>query len=65
MKVKKSNLEKRNFVPKAMCFLQKENGDIILDGDTIIKEGKHFYGNLYPSQENGIVKIDVGNLINM
>ena len=60
----KSNLEKRNFVPKAMCFIQKENGDIVLDGDVITKAGKHLYENVYASRENEVVKLDVGNLIN-
>ena len=47
-----------------MCFIQKENGDIVLDGDVITKAGKHLYENVYASRENEVVKLDVGNLIN-
>ena len=36
------NLEKRNFVQKAMCFLEKENGKVIHDSDAIINEARHF-----------------------
>ena len=43
------NLEKRNFVQKAMCFIRKDNGDIIHDSNAITKEAKLFYENLYAS----------------
>ena len=43
------NFEKRNFVQKAMCFIQKDNGDIIHDSNAITKEAKLFYENLYAS----------------
>ena len=35
------NLEKRNFVQKAMCFIQKQNGEVIHDSDAIINEARH------------------------
>ena len=66
MKMKKKkifcNLEKRNFVQKAMCFVRKDNGDIIHDSSAITKEAKLFYENLYASWEDEIVKLDIRNL---
>ena len=71
MKVKKKKknnnkyfrkLEKRNFVQKAMCFIQKENGEIIHDSSSITQEAKRFYEKLYASHENDIVNIDIGNI---
>ena len=49
MKVKKKkkkyfcNLEKRNFVQKAMCFIQKDGGEIIRGGSSVNKEANMFY----------------------
>ena len=37
------NLEKRNFIQKAMCFIRKDNGDIIHDSYAITKEAKLFF----------------------
>ena len=34
------NLEKRHFVQKAMCFIQKDDGDIIHDSNLITQEVK-------------------------
>ena len=34
------NFEKRNFVQKAMCFIRKDNGDIIHDSNAITKDAK-------------------------
>ena len=36
------NLEKRHFVQKAMCFIQKENGDIIHDSNSITRKFRLF-----------------------
>ena len=44
------NLEKINFVQKAMCFIEKENGEVIHDSDTIIKETRRFM-RIYMLQE--------------
>ena len=50
------NLEKKNFVQKAMCFIRKDNGDIIHDSNAITKKAKFYYENVYASRENEIVK---------
>ena len=57
MKVKKihffpCNLGKRNFVQKVMCFIRKDNGDIVHDSNAITKEAKLLYENLYASRED-------------
>ena len=57
------NLEKRNFVQKAMYFIWKDNGYIIHDSNAITKEAKLFYENLYASREDEIVKLDIRNHI--
>ena len=59
------NLEKRNFVQKAMCFIGKGNGDIIHDSNAITKEAKLFCEHLYASLEDEIVKLDIRNNINI
>ena len=60
------NLEKSNFVQKAMCFIRKDNGDIIHDSYAITKEAKlFFYENVYASREDEIVKLDIRNLMNI
>ena len=41
------NLEKRNYVQKSMSFIQKDDGNIIHDSDSVTKEAKHFYDNEY------------------
>ena len=42
-----------------MCFIQKENGEIIHDSSSITQEAKRFYEKLYASHENDIVNIDI------
>ena len=49
-------------VQKAVCFIQKENGEIIHDSSSITQEAKRFYEKLYASHENDIVNIDIGNI---
>ena len=49
------NLEKRSFVQKSMCFIQKENGEIIHDSKSVISEAKSFYEQLYASKEADII----------
>jgi hypothetical protein len=49
------NLEKRNFVQKAMCFIQKDNGETIHDSKSITSEAKSFYETLYASKETDIL----------
>ena len=45
------NLENRNYTSKSMCFIQRNNGDVVLDQEEIIEETKNFYVNLYSQQE--------------
>ena len=49
------NLEKINFVPRSMCFIQKENGEIIQDSKSITSESKSFHEKLYASKEADIL----------
>ena len=46
------NLEKKKYVLKAVCFIHKDNGDIIHDSNAITKEAKLLYENLYASRED-------------
>ena len=66
MKVKKTqnifiSLRKET-VQKTMCFIQKENAEIIHDNSSVTQEAKKFYEKLYASHENDIVNIDIGNI---
>ena len=54
--------KKRHFVQKAMCFIQKDDGDIIHDNNLITQEVKTFYENLYASRENNIVHCNIDNI---
>jgi hypothetical protein len=45
------SLEKRNFVQKAMHFLETEDGSILHDQDAITKEVKTFYEQLYSEKQ--------------
>ena len=56
------NLEKRHFVQKAMCFIQKDDGDIIHDSNLITQEVKTFYENSYASRENNIIHCNIDNI---
>ena len=56
------NLEKRPSVQKAMCFIQKDDGDIIHDSNLITQEVKTFYENVYASRENNIVHCNIDNI---
>ena len=56
------NLEKRHFVQKAMCFIQKDDGNIIHDSNLITQEVKAFYENLYASRENNIIHCTIDNV---
>ena len=47
-------------VQKAVCFIQKENGEIIHDSSSITHEAKRFYEKLYASHYD-IVNTDIGN----
>ena len=49
------NLEKIYFIQKTMCFIQKDDGNIIHDSNLITHEVKTFYENLYASRENNII----------
>ena len=54
--------KKRHFVQKAMCFIQKDDGDIIHDSNLITHEVKTFYENLYASHENNIIHRNTDNI---
>ena len=41
------SLEKRNFINKSISFLDKGDGEIITEQETILKEVYSFYKNLY------------------
>ena len=56
------NLEKRHFVKKAICFTQKDDGNIIYDSNLITQEVKTFYENVYPSRENNIIRWNIDNI---
>ena len=45
-----------------MCFIQKDDGDIIHDSNLITQEVKTFYENLYASRENNIVHCNIDNI---
>ena len=47
--------KKRNFVQRSMCFIQKDNGEIIVDSKSITSEAKSFYEKLYASNEADIL----------
>ena len=53
---------KRHFVQKAMCFIQKDDGDIIHDSNLITQEVKTFCENLYASRENNTVHCNIDNI---
>ena len=44
-----------------MCFIRKDNGDIIHDSNAVTKEAKLFDENLYASRKDEIVKLDIRN----
>ena len=45
-----------------MRFIQKDNGDIIYDSNSITKEVKTFDENLYASRENEVVNGTIENI---
>ena len=45
-----------------MCFIQKDDGDIIHDSNLITQEVKTFYENLYASRENKIIHCNIDNI---
>ena len=55
------SLEKRNFVQKAMCTLQKDSGEVIHNSDQITQETKTFYEKLYSSRERELLNEDIDN----
>ena len=46
-----------------MCFIQKDDGNIIHDSNLITHEVKTFYENLYASHENNIIHCNTDNII--
>lgn len=57
-------LEKKNYNRKCITRLQKENGEIISDFPSILKEQKRFYENLYREQEKSPDDQFVSNYLN-
>ena len=57
-----SKLESRNYTSKRMNFLEKDNGDIIYEQDSIVEETKNFYEKLYDKRD--IEQINLQDLIN-
>ena len=55
-------LKKLHFVQKAMCFIQKDDGNIIHDSNLITQEVKTFYENLYASRENNIIHCNIDHI---
>ena len=55
-------LKKGHFVQKAICFIQKDDGDIMHDSNLITQEIKTFYENLYTSRENNILHCNIDNI---
>ena len=45
-----------------MCFIQKDDGNIIHDSNLITQEVKTFYENLYASGENNIIHCTIDNV---
>ena len=56
------NLENWHFVQRAMCFIQKDDGDVIHDSNLITQEVKTFYENLCASRENYIIHCNIDNI---
>ena len=46
----------------AMCFIQKDDGDVIHDSNLITQEVKTFYENLCASRENYIIHCNIDNI---
>ena len=46
-----------------MCFLQKDNGEIINDNVSIMIETELFYEKLYKSQEKDMLDIDISSIV--
>ena len=45
-----------------MCFIQKDDGDIIHDSNLITQEIMTFYENLCASRENNIIHCNIDNI---
>jgi len=56
------NLENRNFCNKRMCFLEKDNGEMIFDENDVLNETKIFYETLYSERE--VEEVDLSRLFN-
>ena len=55
------NLENRNYLDKAMHFLQRPNGETVSNQTDIIKEVQDFYSNLYKKKD--VKDIDLQTVI--
>eukprot|EP00745_Piridium_sociabile_P004275 TRINITY_DN12531_c0_g1_i2.p1 TRINITY_DN12531_c0_g1~~TRINITY_DN12531_c0_g1_i2.p1 ORF type:complete len:233 (-),score=32.72 TRINITY_DN12531_c0_g1_i2:446-1144(-) len=56
-------LEKRNFVEKAMFYLETEEGNILTEQESIKKEVKSYYETLYDSREGDIADVDLSTVV--
>ena len=45
-----------------MCFIQKDDGNIIHDSNLITQEAKTFYENVYASRENNIIHCNIDHI---
>ena len=45
-----------------MCFIQKDDGDIIHDSNLITQEVKTFYENVYATRENNIIHCNTDHI---
>ena len=55
------NLESRNYKSKAMAFLEKDNGDILMNQNEILQEVKEFYEALYSRKE--VRDVNLSNML--
>ena len=53
------HLESRNFTNKLIPKVEEDNGNVILDQQSILESTKQFYETLYSSRENDIEDIDL------
>ena len=57
------NLEKRNYVEKAIYRLEREDGSILADTNSIKSEVFSFYKKLYDKNENGTSEVDLKTIV--
>ena len=58
------SLESRNFTQKAMNYIETDDGKVIYDQQSIVKEAQSFYEQLYASKEADVVNVDLSAMFN-